>query len=363
MAARKESLLPMPPIRIALIADDLTGALDAAAPFVAQGLAAAVATGPEGLARAMAEGLPVVAVSLGSREGTEAEATARATAAARQLAGAEWLFKKIDSRLKGHVATELAAVAAARGAGRALLCPAIPAMGRVVRGGAVAGFGVAEPIPLAPVVAASGLAVTAPDAVSDADLDRAVMTAEPGTVLAGARGLAAALARRLGGGVVVPPQPRLPGPVALAVGSRDPITLAQVAALRAAQPGLAVTPAPDGAAPPFAGRGDTLLLAVPGPGADGATVSARLAAAFCRDHLPGRSALLLTGGETASAVLAAMGVQALHLLGEVAEGLALSRPLDFPDAPLIVTKSGGFGATDALVRLMPQETPQDTGQE
>lgn len=348
----------MPPIRVALIADDLTGALDAAAPFVAQGMAAVVATGPGGLARAMAAGVPVVAVSLGSREVPQAAAAALAAAAARELAGAEWLFKKIDSRLKGHVAAELAAVAAAWGTGRALLAPAIPAMGRVVRGGVVVGFGVAAPIALAPI-AACGLQVAMPDMATDGDLDRAVAGAGPGMVLAGARGLAAALARRLGGAAVPSPPARLPGPVALAIGSRDPITRAQVAALRTARPGLAVTPAPDGAAPPFAGRGDTLLLASPGPGADGATVSARLAAAFCRDHLPGRAALVLTGGETASAVLAAMGVQVLDLLGEVGPGLPLSRPLDFPDAPLIVTKSGGFGAADALVRLMPQETGQE----
>ena len=349
----------MPPIRVALIADDLTGALDAAAPFVAQGMAAVVATGPGGLARAMAAGAPVVAVSLGSREVPEAEAAALAAAAARHLAGAEWLFKKIDSRLKGHVAAELAAVAAARGAGQALLCPAIPAMGRLVRGGAVEGVGVAKPIALAPIATASGLHVAMPDTLTDFDLDRAVAGIDPATLLAGARGLAAALARRLGAAMVPPPPARLPGPVALAVGSRDPITLAQVAALRAARPGLAVTPAPDGAAPPFAGLGDTLLLASPGPGADGATVSARLAMAFCSDHLPGRATLVLTGGETASAVLAAMGVQVLDLLGEVGSGLPLSRPLDFPDAPLIVTKSGGFGAVDALVRLMPQETGQE----
>ncbi|MBP6736206.1 MAG: hypothetical protein KA139_02125 [Rhodobacteraceae bacterium] len=353
----------MPPIRVALIADDLTGALDAAAPFVAQGLAAVVATAPGGLARAIEAGAPVVAVSLGSREVPQVEAAARAAAAARQLVGAEWLFKKIDSRLKGHVAAELAAVAAARGGTRVLLCPAIPAMGRVVRGGAVEGFGVAEPIALAPVAAAvaaaGGLQVAMPDTLSEGDLDRAVAGLDPATLLAGARGLAAALARRLGAGQVPPPPARLPGPVALAIGSRDPITLAQVAALRAARPGLAVTLAPDGASPAFAGRADTLLLASPGPGADGATVSARLAAAFCRDHLAGRAALVLTGGETASAVLAAMAVQVLALLGEVGEGLPLSRPLDFPDAPLIVTKSGGFGASDALVRLMPQETRQE----
>lgn len=357
----------MTPIRIALIADDLTGALDAAAPFVAEGMAAVVATSLRGLPRAIAAGCPVVAVSLGSREVTADKAAGMARMAARHLAGAEWMFKKIDSRLKGHVAAEVQAVAAQRGAAEVILCPAIPAMGRIVVRGKVTGFGVGTPIDvrvtaIAMAAGLGGLAVQVPDAATDADLDAMVAAVGPDVVLCGARGLAAALARKLSQGAVAAVSPLLPQPVGIAVGSRDPITLAQVAALRADHPGLNWTPAPDGQAAAFTGAGNTLLQAVPGGGgADGATVSQRLAAAFVRDHVPGRRALILTGGETATAVLAGMGVAVLQLLGEVAEGLPLSRPLDLSGSPLIVTKSGGFGAADALSRLVPggPDTRQD----
>lgn len=342
---------------VALIADDLTGALDAAAPFVAQGLSAVVATSLQGLVAAMNCGADVVAVSIGSRELPQDQAILRATQAAKAMAGADWLFKKIDSRMKGHVAAELRAVADQRGAAQALLCPAIPAMGRVVQDGQLRGFGVDAPIDLSAAALASGLAVQIPPAQSDRDLDLALAQLTPQVVLCGARGLAAALARRIGRGAVAPVSPVLPQPVALAVGSRDPITLAQVTQLRAHVPGIGWTAAPVGLAPASEPAGNTILQATPGPGGvEGATVSARLAQGFVQHHIAGRRSLVLTGGETATAVLAVMNIHVLRLLGEVADGLPLSQPLDFPDPPLIVTKSGGFGPPDVLCALFSGDT-------
>lgn len=326
--------------------------MDAAAPFVAQGLSAVVATSLQGLAAALGSDAEVVAVSIGSREVPQDQAVLRAAQAAKAMVGAQWLFKKIDSRMKGHVAAELRAVADQRGAVQALLCPAIPAMGRVVQDGHLRGFGVDAPIDLSDAALASGLAVQIPPAQSDADLDLPLAQVTPQVVLCGARGLAAALARRIGRGAVAPVNPVLPQPIAIAVGSRDPITLAQVARLRTHAPGINWTPAPDGVAPDTAPDGNTLLQATPGcGGVDGATVSARLAKGFVQHHIAGRRSLVLTGGETATAVLAVMNIHVLRLLGEVAEGLPLSQPLDFPDAPVIITKSGGFGPPDVLCAL------------
>ena len=48
---------------LAIIADDLTGALDSAAPFAGRGLRAVVALGPDGLEAALASGAAVVAVN------------------------------------------------------------------------------------------------------------------------------------------------------------------------------------------------------------------------------------------------------------------------------------------------------------
>ena len=54
--------------------------------------------------------------------------------------------------------------------------------------------------------------------------------------------------------------------------------------------------------------------------------------------------------ETAGAVLEALGLNVLHLAGEALPGLPLVRAGGFA----IVTKSGGFGAPDALVVLAAQ---------
>ena len=72
----------------------------------------------------------------------------------------------------------------------ALVCPAIPGLGRVVEGRLLTGTGVAQPIP----VALPGIACRLPDASDARDLDRAFEGAGD-ALLVGARGLAAARVR------------------------------------------------------------------------------------------------------------------------------------------------------------------------
>ena len=52
----------------AVIADDLTGALDSVVPFADAGLRCVVATAPAHLAQALGQGAQVIAVSTGSRD-------------------------------------------------------------------------------------------------------------------------------------------------------------------------------------------------------------------------------------------------------------------------------------------------------
>jgi uncharacterized protein YgbK (DUF1537 family) len=342
--------------RVALISDDLTGALDAAAPFAGAGWRTVVATAPEHLAAALAAGAEILAVSLNSRDISADDAAMRAGQAAAALAAVPILFKKIDSRMKGHVGRESSAVAVVRGLSAVVICPAIPELGRVVREGAVQGLGLALPLPVAAHAAVPpGLAADCPDAVTDTELDR-IVAAAGSALLVGARGLAAALARSLG----LPPVPQrehraLDLPIAFVIGSRDPITLAQIDPMcgHAAPIGLRRIAAPDGV---VADAGPllpvTVLQAVPGGGAKEAAVAAQLARGAVQTVLPGQRCLVLTGGETAAAVLRDMQVGVLLLLGEVEPGLPVSLPLDFPDAPTIVTKSGGFGDAGCLTRIL-----------
>ena len=336
--------------RIAIIADDLTGAFDAAAPFAAQGLATVVATAPGHLAAALAAGPEVVAVSTDSREVAEAQAVAAVRRAVAGLGGAAIWFKKVDSRLKGHVRAETLALAEAAGLGSVLLCPAIPGFGRIVAGGRLSGFGIAAPIDGAALVA--GSAIRLADAASEADLDRLAAEAEAGVLLAGARGLAAALARRQGPGAGEAAG-RLEAPVAIAVGSRDPITVAQVRRLAAARPEVAVIAAPDG---DFAGVAPAaavvLLQSAPGAAAAPAAVERAFARSFVPAFTEGRRTLILTGGATAAAVLERLGVGVLGIRWEAAPGMPVSRAVGVRPPLDVVTKSGGFGGVEALVDLV-----------
>lgn len=70
---------------------------------------------------------------------------------------------------------------------------------------------------------------------------------------------------------------------------------------------------------------------------------ARTAAAY----VAGAATLIVSGGATAESLLDAVGVTRLRLTGEALPGLPCSRA----GRLTIVTKSGGFGDPDALVRL------------
>ena len=80
--------------------------------------------------------------------------------------------------------------------------------------------------------------------------------------------------------------------------------------------------------------------------AEGAQLSAALAELIA-PHFARLSGLVVTGGETARAMLSAAGIGALELLCEVEPGVAVGRPAN--GAPThIVTKAGAFGGEAAL---------------
>ena len=344
-------------MRVLIIADDLTGALDSAATLTGGGRRCLVARRPGDVAAALAARPDVLAVATASREGSAPAARAAVEAAFDAVAAGGWapaiLMKKVDSRLKGHVAAEVAALAGRAGLSRALLAPAIPAQGRRVAGGEMTGPGLAAPLDVAGALAPAGLAAEVPDTAGEADFDAPLARAldEGATLLVGAAGLAAAIARRLGGEAA--PRPRLSPPLLLAVGSHDPITLAQVA--RLSERGVPVLAAPGGAcpAPPEGAAALIRLTAAAGRPFDAAADPARFAegiAALARAGRPGT--LLGCGGETADAILGALGVGVLALEGEILPGVPVSRIL-VGGRPLgLVTKSGGFGTRDALVSVV-----------
>lgn len=335
-----------------IIADDLTGALDSVAPFAAVGMDCVVATSPDSIACALAQNPQVLSVNLGTREGPSDRAGEVAGAAARAAlphAGPDtiWL-KKIDSRMKGHVADEVAGVVAAIGAVRVLLCPAIPDLGRIVAGAHVMGAGVAHPIPVSLHLPA-GIRVDRPDARTEADLDRIVQAAAPGALFVGARGLACALAGRARPERPATLVPMPIGPVGFCIGSRDPVTLTQVDCLKR-MGDLPCLAGLDDAIPSRREAGGFLIQASPATDARAEELAARLAEGMLALG-DGLETLVVTGGETSAALLRAAGIGVLRVAGEVLPGLPQSRAVGATGFPVIITKSGGFGQPDTLLRL------------
>lgn len=353
-----------------IIADDLTGALDSAVALAAAGLRVRVARRPEDVRAALAEGPEALAVSTASREGT-AEAARAAVDLVFDALGdlrPEIVFKKVDSRLKGHPGAETAVAAGRTGLTRGLAAPAIPEQGRLTEGGRLTGAGVAEPIDVAARLAEAGLDLAVPDVADAGDLDRALaaaLAAGP-ALLVGAAGLSAALARRLRPGARAERVAALPGPILLAVGSRDPITLAQVAALRASGRAVEIL-APDGAPSAQVPRGAALLRLTAGDGPfRPETAGPRFAESAARAlRASGAATLFGCGGETADAILGALGVGVLAVEGEILPGVPVSRMAVEGREIRLVTKSGGFGGPGALVSLVDAaaELVEDSGEE
>ncbi|MFT3973370.1 MAG: four-carbon acid sugar kinase family protein [Amaricoccus sp.] len=342
-------------MRVLIVADDLTGALDSAVALVGAGLTCVVARRPADVPAALAMQPDVLSVSTASREG-DAGAARAAVAAVLAAAGPlpPLVVKKVDSRLKGHVADEVAVLAGHAGYHHALVAPAIPAQGRTVVAGRLIGAGVAAPIDVAAALAGSGLEVVVPDVSTDADLDGALaaLAGGPPTLLVGAAGLTAALARRLSPGRWAMPVPRLQAPVLLAIGSRDPITLAQVDRL-VATGWAAVTPAPDGLCPAGAGGRGVLRMVAGGGAFDARAAGERFAEGIAQlVRAEGVGTLLGCGGETADAILGALGQGVLVIDGEVLPGMPVSGMVVDGRRVQLVTKSGGFGAVDALVAMV-----------
>ncbi|WP_172332017.1 four-carbon acid sugar kinase family protein [Mangrovicoccus sp. HB161399] len=333
--------------RLILVADDLTGALDSAVAFAARGMETLVARGLAAVPAALAAGPELLAVSTGTREVPAAEARALHERLRALLpAGDAILFKKVDSRLKGNIAAELDGLLG--GDPRPVFaCPALPRLGRFVAGGALQGAAVPEPVPVAPRL---GRPAAIPDIASEADLDAALPRDLAGHVFAGASGLAEALARRLLPGTRPRPAAPLEQPLLMAIGSRDPVTLAQLDALEPAR----IHAAPNGAVPSLPPGACRIVRLTPGSCDEApATVSARFAAELARlvaAALP--ASLLACGGETADALLEQLGAGLLRLEGELAPGIPSARLADGVPGLRIATKSGGFGTPDTLLGLI-----------
>lgn len=122
--------------KIAVIADDLTGANDTGVQFSKFGLASVVFIDAL-LQPDIAKKADVIVLDTDSRAISAQEAALRVTAACRKLLeqNVKYIYKKIDSTLRGNLSAEIAAACAVLKPELTIIAPAFPKLGRVTEGG------------------------------------------------------------------------------------------------------------------------------------------------------------------------------------------------------------------------------------
>ena len=382
-----------------IIADDLTGACDAALAFVKRGMRARVWLDARDIAVAeCARDVDVLAIDLDSRERTPQCATQRTTALLERLRPhtTSEIVKKIDSTLRGNVASETCAILTARPGAVAIVAPSFPAQGRTIRDGCLhergrRSEGASLPelfadIPfvtiglatlraggaaLAATIATlgtNGVRIALADAESDADLRALVRAARArdDVVWVGSAGIIEVLA----GVALVDATPALRTPgetdaarVLFLIGSRTATTREQIAdfgqcamvetldagALVRAEPGVRAAIARASIA---LDASDVALVAI---GGETQSDERLVRTAFITATAPllrDRTGLtvVLSGGAIARTFCDGVGIVGLEPYDEVGAATPRSRAIG---APLwIVTKSGGFGTPHAYREVL-----------
>ena len=353
-----------------LVADDLTGACDAAVHFAIRGLRPVTVP----IARATRHSTArLLAVTTESRDLPPAgiRQALSALAAEFPVDSSSLVFKKIDSTLRGNTGLEIAAALESFHCDAAVVCPAFPGMRRIVERGvlSVACAPEFEPIDVAqllqlqsghpcgasrpdgiPAILHSGARIVSVDATCDDDLDRIAAALLPmgrSILWAGSAGLASALARLMGERCDPPPVPASSGAALFCIGSDHAVTVAQQDALLAGRPSALVHPH-DAARQSICAalaRGEHMILRIP---------RGQVPAEALREWIDGLpvAALVLSGGDTASLVCQAAGVRSIELCDEIVPGVprGILHGGAF-DGVAVVTKSGGFGDRDTLIHV------------
>lgn len=124
-------------IEILIIADDMTGMLDAEAQFANRGISSDAFLGDITIEDLNSCTARVAAVTTESRHLTKEQAYEKVfhIAAAAKQAGIKTILKKTDSILRGHIGAELTAVLRATGSNRILFFPAYPDQKRTTKHG------------------------------------------------------------------------------------------------------------------------------------------------------------------------------------------------------------------------------------
>jgi uncharacterized protein YgbK (DUF1537 family) len=305
--------------------------------------------------------------------------------------GLSVLYKKLDSTGQGNLVAEVEAARDAGGFATALVCPANPAQGRIVRGGVLHVRG-GDTVNLQERFRAQGLialgAIASPisamkvtratkqnrpfilaDATSERDLAclaRAGFKSKQPILLVGSAGMAGQLAKLMRDCESGPlhPNGKIPpsragklarGKTLLINGSNSEVTGRQLEKLvgktDAASLALNHGTSKDAAAALASGR--NVIIRVPVHRQPDHVVLRQLSALaeLFRARLVG--SLLLTGGDTALLVCRCLRPRAIAIRGEVVPGIAWGKFVGgLADGLTVCTKPGGFGNDQSIVRAV-----------
>ena len=385
-------------MRVAIIADDLTGAADTGVQLARAGYRTAVAFRDTPIPPA--EVLDAVVLDTDSRAMPDGFAAKRVLETVRAVRYARIVYKKLDSTLRGPIAAELSAALGASGRDRAVVAPAFPAAGRTTVDGVQLVRGVpvheteARDDPRTPVreghvptlLAAAfssvvslsardladpatvrrtleGAECVVADAARDEDLEALVRAVpDPYEVLwAGSAGLAIALGRMYpgpsAGTTALPAAPARK--VLVVVGSLSVVAREQLRSLEEhgwpAVPVAAGQTGVEGEALGIVREALSREACVAVHSAENREASdagafvgtlAEVVGALSEEGL--FDALVLTGGDTAVGVARRLGAVGIRLEGEVEPGIPVGTLIG--SSPYrVVTKAGAFGEPGTLV--------------
>jgi D-threonate/D-erythronate kinase len=362
--------------RLVILADDFTGACDAAGAFAAAGCSTLVALSVDDQ-----HASEVLAVDLNLRERSDTDACSETQAAARRLRADEpgaRLFLKIDSTLRGPLAGAIDGALRGSGKDLAVISPAFPEQGRLLQAGRLVidgqvGRSLTQALGLEGTALLDARLANSSDDVARAvehahmrgarrvvvDADGAatlVHVAEawrshPEWLVVGSAGLA----RRLVSVATSrePPQPGAApeGAVLVVAGSPAPATRVQLDKLRHLGPVVVADPYAAVPAHP-AGQHRLLVLCTTLTRQRDEGECAQALATTVSEWAPRvrPSAVILAGGATARLVCERLGARGVCLSGELEPGIPIGHLVGGVwDNLTLVTKAGGFGTPNTLL--------------
>ena len=390
-------------LKLLIVADDFTGALDTGVQFASLGASAKVVTSTQ-CDSSQLEGLDVLIFDAESRHTAPAISYKKVYDFVKSVAtlGVEYVYKKTDSGLRGNIGAELAGAMDALSVKSMAFIPAFPEMNRVTKNGihyidsVPVGKSMFAEDPFNPVkysdvreiiasqTSKKGIRVY--DAESDSDMEKiaASLGSESLKLTAGCAGFAKVLAKALGFDRKPKEVHGMPERFLMLCGSVNPVTRAQMDF--AAKHGfkyMALTPEQK-LNPAWPGSQEcresakkwmaeivkcNSVLDANNPAETEQTnnyikshnlnldqvmhnISHAIAGAgkaLIDEGLDAR--LMCVGGDTLLALMEAVGVTELVPLCEIALGVVLTSFEYSGKRYYIMTKSGGFGEPDLLVNL------------